>query len=166
MAGGFRPDGRAFLTVGSDGTVKLRDAATGAVLASLLTSSSPATCAAFRGDGGLVAAGFEDGTVRLCDPATSQPVGPPRSMRHAVHHVAFTSDGRSVAAIDEFGESRTWPVPEPLQDASLDDLTLRIEARTGLRMETGLAISRLDAPAWRERLEQLGRLDPTAVRAR
>ena len=162
-AGGFRPDGRAFLTLGKDGTVKLRDAATGEVLARLLTSSSPAICAAFRGDGGLVAAGFEDGTVRLCDPATSQPVGPPRFMRHAVHQVAFTSDGRSVAAIDEFGESRTWPVPEPLQDSSLDDLTLRIEARTGLRMETGLAISRLDGPAWRERLEQLGRLDPAAV---
>ena len=162
-AGGFRPDGRAFLTLGKDGTVKLRDATTGAVLGRLLTSSSPAICAAFRGDGGLVAAGFEDGTVRLCDPATAQPVGPPRFMRHAVHQVAFTADGRTVAAIDEFGESRTWPVPEPLQDSSLDDLTLRIEARTGLRMETGLAISRLDGPAWRERLEQLGRLDPAAV---
>ena len=162
-AGGFRPDGRAFLTLGKDGTVKLRDAATGEVLARLLTSSSPAICAAFRGDGGLVAAGFEDGAVRLCDPATAQPVGPPRFMRHAVHQVAFTADGRTVAAIDEFGESRTWPVPEPLQDSSLDDLTLRIEARTGLRMETGLAISRLDGPAWRERLEQLGRLDPAAL---
>jgi WD40 repeat protein/tRNA A-37 threonylcarbamoyl transferase component Bud32/tetratricopeptide (TPR) repeat protein len=162
-AGGFHPDGRAFITLGKDGTVKLRDASTGSVLLRLLTSSSPATCAAFRGDGGLVAAGFEDGTVRLCDLATAQPVGPPRSMRHAVHEVVFTSDGRSVAAIDEFGESRTWPVPEPLPDSSLDDLTLRIEARTGLRMETGLTISRLDGPAWRERLEQLGRLDPKTV---
>ena len=87
-------------------------------------------------------------------------------MRHAVHQVAFTSDGRTVAAIDEVGESRTWPVPEPLQDSSLDDLTLRIEARTGLRMETGHSISRLDGPAWRERLEQLGRLDPAAVQRR
>ena len=136
-AGGFRPDGRAFLTLGKDGTVKLRDATTGEVLARLLTSSSPAICAAFRGDGGLVAVGFEDGAVRLCDPATAQPVGPPRSMRHAVHQVVFTSDGRTVAAIDELGESRTWPVPEPLQDSSLDDLTLRIEARTGLHMENG-----------------------------
>ena len=31
-SGGFRPDGRAFLTLGTDGTVKLRDATTGAVL--------------------------------------------------------------------------------------------------------------------------------------
>ena len=160
-AGVFRPDGRAFVTLGRDGTVKLRDATTGEVLAKLLTSSSPAACAAFLGDGGLIAAGFEDGAVRLCDPATSQPIGPPRFMRHAVHQVVFTSDGRTVAAIDEFGESRTWPVPEPLQDSSLDDLTLRIEGRTGLRMETGLAISRLDGPAWRERL---GRLDPSALR--
>ena len=164
VAGGFHPDGRAFLTLGKDGTVKLRDAATGEVLARLLTASSPAICAAFRRDGGLVAVGFDDGAVRLCDLATAQPVGPPRFMRHAVHQVVFTADGRTVAAIDEFGESRTWPVPEPLQDSNLDDLTLRIEARTGLRpMESGLAISRLDAPAWRERLEQLGRLDPAAV---
>jgi hypothetical protein len=46
--GGFRHDGRAFLTVGGDGAVKLRDATTGAVLGRFQTSSSPATCAAFR----------------------------------------------------------------------------------------------------------------------
>jgi WD40 repeat protein/Flp pilus assembly protein TadD len=163
-AGGFRHDGRAFLTLGGDGTVKIRDATTGGVLGRSLTSSSPATCAAYRGDDSLVAAGFEDGAVRLYDPATNQPVGPRRFMRHAVVRVAFTSDGRSVAAIDELGESRSWPVPEPL-DGNLDDLTLGIEARTGLRMETGLALSRLTTAAWQERLEQLGRLNPDAVLA-
>jgi tetratricopeptide (TPR) repeat protein len=161
-AGEFRHDGRAFLTVAGDGTVKLRDATTGEVLGRFPTASSRGNCAAFRGDDGLVAAGFQDGAVRLYDPATNQPVGPPRFLRHAVVRVAFTSNGRSVAAVDEFGESRTWPVPEPL-DGTLDDVTLRIEARTGLRMETGLALSRLNAPAWQERLEQLGRLDPNAV---
>jgi WD40 repeat protein/tetratricopeptide (TPR) repeat protein len=160
--GGFRPDGRAFLTVGKDGSVKLRDATTGAVLGKLLAASSRANCAVFRGDGDLIAAGFEDGAVRLCDPATNQPVGPPRFLRHAVVRVAFTSDGRSVAAIDELGESQTWPVPEPL-DGSLDDLTLRIEARTGLRTEAGLTISRLSSAAWQERLEQLAQFDPTAA---
>jgi WD40 repeat protein/Flp pilus assembly protein TadD len=161
-AGGFRHDGRAFLTVGGDGTVKIRDATTGEVLGRFLTSSSPATCAAFRSDGSLVAVGFEDGAVRLYDPATNQPVGPPRFLRHAVVRVIFTSDGRSVAAIDQLGESRTWPVPEPL-DGDLDDLRLRLEARTCLRMETGLALSRLNPAAWQQRLEQLGRLDPNAA---
>jgi WD40 repeat protein/Flp pilus assembly protein TadD len=162
VAGGFRPDSRAFLTVGGDGSVKHRDATTGEVLGRILASSSRANCAAFRSDGALVAAGFEDGAVRLCDPATNQPVGPPRFMRHAVVRVAFTSDGRSVAAIDEAGESRTWPIPGPL-DGNIDDLMLRIEARTGLRMETGLAIARLNTAAWQERIEQLGRLDPSAA---
>ena len=162
-AGGFAPSGRTFLTSGGDGTIKLRDAGTGAVLARLLTSTSPATCAAFRGDGGLVAAGFKDGAVRLCDPATAQQIGPPQFMRQAVNKIAFTPDGRSVAAIDELGESCIWPVPEPLYWDRVQDLTLRIEARTGLRMETGLAISRLDWPAWSDRLEQLRSLDPTAL---
>jgi Flp pilus assembly protein TadD len=100
----------------------------------------------------------------LYDPATKGPVGPPRFLSHAVVRVAFTSDCRLVAAVDAWGESRTWPVPEPL-DGNLDDLTLRIEARTGLRMETGLALSRLNPAAWQERLEQLGRLDPNAALA-
>jgi eukaryotic-like serine/threonine-protein kinase len=163
-SGGFRHDGRSFLTVGEDGTVKLRDATTGEVLVRLLSSSSPAICAAFRGEGDLVAAGFADGAVRLCDPATAHQVGPPRFMSHPVSKVVFTSDGRSVVAIDDFGDSRIWPVPEPLHDGSVDDLMLRIEARTGLRMDTGLAISRLDSATWRDQLEQLGRLDPTSLR--
>ena len=116
MPAGFLPDGRAFLTLGMNGTVKLRDAASGAVLTGLLATSSEAICAAIRGDGGLVAVGFDDGSVRLCDLATNQPVGPARFMRAAVQHVAFTADGRSVAAIDEEGETRTWAIPEPLED--------------------------------------------------
>jgi serine/threonine protein kinase/WD40 repeat protein/tetratricopeptide (TPR) repeat protein len=163
MSGGFRPDGRAFLTFGRDGAVKLRAAMTGAVLARLMTTSSPAVCAAFRGDGGLVAAGFQDGSVRLCDPATSQPIGPPRFMEHALNKVAFTPDNTAVAGIDIAGNSRTWPVPRPLPDQDIDHLTLRIEARTGLQMETGRTVARLDITSWRERLGQLGRLDPAAV---
>jgi serine/threonine protein kinase/WD40 repeat protein/tetratricopeptide (TPR) repeat protein len=162
--GGFLPDGRALLTLGRDGSVKLRDSNTGTILRRLLTVPSLATCAASRGGGDLVAVGCEDGTVRLCDPAAAQAVGPPRSMRHPVVRVAFTADGRSIVAVDEAVEAGTWPVPEPLADASLDGLTLRVEARTGLRMEAALSISQLDNPAWRERLERLGRLDATAAR--
>ena len=163
QAGRFCPDGRAFLTVGRDGTIKLRDATTGAALTMLRACPSPATCATFRGDGGLVAAGFEDGTVRLCDPVTMQPVGPPtvHETRRAARRLH--ADGRTVLPSTTTASSATGRSPSRSGIQSLDDLTLRIEARTGLRMETGLAISRLDASAWRERLEQLGRLDPTAL---
>jgi serine/threonine protein kinase/WD40 repeat protein len=163
-SGGFRLDGRALLTLARDGTVKLRDATTGAVLSRLMAASSPAICGAFRGAGDLVAVGFQDGSVRLCDPATSQPIGPPRFMEHAINKVAFTPDGNSVAGIDIAGNTRTWPVPRPRFGESLDDLKLRIEARTGLQMENDRTIARLDTSAWRERLEQLGRLDPAAMR--
>ncbi len=162
-SGGFLPDGRAFLTLGADGTVKLRDSATGAVLSRLMATKSPAICAAFRGDGALVAAGFQDGSVRLCDPVTSQPIGPPRFMEHSLNKVVFTPDGTSVVGIDTAGEIKTWPVPRPFPDEGLDDLRLRIEARTGLHMEADRTIARLDGTAWRERLERLGRLDPAAL---
>ena len=162
-SGGFRPDGRAFLTLGTDGTVKLRDAVTGAVSSRLMATNSPAICATFRGDGGLLAAGFQDGSVRLCDPATSQPIGPPRFMEHSLNKVVFTPDGRSVAGIDTAGDIKTWPVPRPFPDEGLDDLMLRIEARTGLHMEADRTIARLDGTAWRDRLERLAGLDPAAV---
>jgi WD40 repeat protein/tetratricopeptide (TPR) repeat protein len=160
---GFSPDGRLLLTTQGKSVIR-RDATTGAPLGTLASLASAGVRWAFRRDSRLLAVGCEDGTVRLFDSVTAQPVGPPRSMRHAVHQVMFTSDGRSIAAVDEYGESRTWPVPEPLADGSEDDLTLRVEARTGHRMGSNLTIARLDPAAWRERLEQLGRLDPGAVR--
>ncbi|MDG3002391.1 serine/threonine-protein kinase [Paludisphaera mucosa] len=163
-SGGFRPDGRAFLTLGKDGTVKLRDATTAAVTARFAATHSPAACAAFRGDGGLIAAGFQDGSVRLFDPTTLQPIGPPRFLEHPTNKVVFTPDGESVAAIDTAGDFTTWPVPRPIADGGPDELRLRIEARTGLKMEADRTISRLDNPAWRGRLEQLRRLDPAALR--
>jgi eukaryotic-like serine/threonine-protein kinase len=162
-SGGFRTDGRAFLTLGTDGAVKLRDALTGAVQARLMAASTPANCAAFRGEGDLVAVGFQDGSVRLCDTATSQPIGPPRFMELALTKVVFTSDGKSVVGIDVAGNSKTWPVPRSLPDEGFDELKLRIEARTGLHMESDRTMARLDAPAWRERLEQLGRFDPAVL---
>ena len=42
VADEFAADGRAFLTLGKDGAINLRDAATGAILASLLSTSSRA----------------------------------------------------------------------------------------------------------------------------
>ena len=85
-------------------------------------------------------------------------------MEHALNKVAFTPDGSSVAGIDI---ARRILAPGPFRgrfpERSLDELRLRIEARTGLHMETDRTIARLDTSAWRERLEQLGRLDPAAM---
>ena len=140
-SGGFRPDGRAFLTLGKDGIVKLRDGVTGAVVSRLMAASSPTVCAAFRGDGRLVAVGCQDGSVRLCDPNASQPIGPSRFMEHSVIEVAFTPDGSSVAGIDIAGNSRRWPIPHALLEEDMESLRLRVEARTGLHMENDHSIA-------------------------
>ena len=146
--GGFRPDGPRIPDTGCGrhGHASRWDHPRGSSQAPDLLVAGH-LCGVSCGDGGLVAAGFVDGAIRLCV------LGHGAAGRPAAAHEtpcssgrAFTTDGRSVAAIDEFGEIRTWPVPEPLQDSSFDDLTLRIEARTGLYMETSLAISRLDGP--------------------
>ena len=130
---GFGPDGRAFLTLGKEGTVKLRDASTGTILTTLLTSASlghlRGVSRRWRPDRRRVSRTARSGSATR--PLRSRSVRRGH-MRHAVQHIVFTSDGRTVVAIDEEGESRTWPVPEPLPDSSVDDLTLRIEARTGL----------------------------------
>ena len=65
----------------------------------------------------------------------------------------------SFAGVDEVGESRVWPVPEPLNAPDLGELSLRIEARSGHRMTSGPAVIPLDARAWKERLEAVARLD-------
>ncbi len=156
QSSGFSPDGRMFLTVSKQGILKLRDATNGAVVGKPVSVASSMKYAAFRGDGSLIAVCGNDGTARLYDTATCQSVGPPHAMQRMVHRVGFTADGRTLVAVDEFGESRTWPVPEPISDSSLDELRLRIEARTGLKMEAGSSVARLDEMAWKERLEQLG----------
>jgi WD40 repeat protein/Flp pilus assembly protein TadD len=160
----FRPDGTVFATAGKDGTVRLRDAANGALIRSFRTNPSPARCVAFRGDGDLVAVGFEDGSVRLWDPAASRTIGPPQTVPRAVLAVTFTPDGRWVVALDECVAARTWPVPEDLEGSDLDEGTLRVEARTGLRMGPDLSVMRLDAAAWQERIAQADRLDGTQDR--
>jgi WD40 repeat protein/tetratricopeptide (TPR) repeat protein len=155
----FRPDGKAFITASGDGSIRLRDASTGALGATIFSGPSPVRRVAYREDGQLIVAGFEDGSVRLIDPATSRQIGPARLLRCPVSEVAFKSDGRSFVAVDELGESRTWTVPEVLGVNDLDELTLRIEARSGYRMANGPAVLPLDAKEWAERIDRVSRLD-------
>ena len=155
----FHPDGKVFVTGGEDGSIRLRDASTGAFLASIFVGSSPIRRVVYRDDGRLIAAGFDDGSVRVIDPATSRPIGPPRSLRSPISDLAFRADGRAYVAVDEIGESRSWPVPEALGTEDLDELTLRIEAKTGHRMTIGPAVIPLDSKAWGERIDRVARLD-------
>ncbi len=154
VAPAFRPDGKVVITAGTDGTVRRRDAATGALIAAIFSGSSPARRLAYRHDGRMIVAGFEDGSVRLIDPLGAKPIGPPRSLPNSIADVAFLADGQRFVAVDEVGESRSWAVAPELGAADLANLTLQIEARTGYRLANGPSVVPLDAREWRERLDQ------------
>ena len=92
----FRSDGKAFVTAGADGSIRLRDASTGALVSTLFSAPSAVRRAVYRDDGRMIVAGFEDGSVRLLDPVTTRQVGPTRWLRTHAADVAFTANGRVV----------------------------------------------------------------------
>src|SRR6202030_4137330 len=90
----FSPDGKLLATADGDGTVGLRDPATGqAAGAPLPAETGPESYVnevAFSPDGKLLASADGDGTVRLWNPATGQAVRAPLhgSARDGVYVVA------------------------------------------------------------------------------
>src|SRR5205814_1879092 len=67
---------------------------------------------------------------------------------------AFTPDGRSFLTTAADGTTRVWPVPVPLPH-DLDRLTLKLQVDTCMQMDSVLAVTQLNAPAWQERRQRL-----------
>jgi WD40 repeat protein len=112
----FSPDGQLLATADEDGTVRLRDPATGQPVGDPLTADAGpkygVNGVAFSPDGKLVAAADSDGTVRLRDPATGQLVGAPipagTSPGGGVEGVAFSPNGKHFATANYDGTAGLW----------------------------------------------------------
>jgi len=147
----FRPDGQVLLTAAADGTLRLREVASGKPVGAPMHHARGASAAVFSPDpqGKLLLAGYVDGSVRLWDQATQKAIGPPVLQSQPIVAVAFTPDGRSFLTTSSDSRTRRWPVPVPTDEA-LDRLALILQVRTGLKMGEGQTVVLLDPGQWEQ----------------
>jgi WD40 repeat protein len=88
----FSPDGKQLASVSDDETVRLWDAATGAVLQTLEGHSDSVNAVAFSSDGKQLASASDDKIVRLWDAATGA-VLQTLEIDAVVSTLSFSSDG-------------------------------------------------------------------------
>ncbi len=68
----FAPDGKSLATAEYDGTIRIRDAATGGVLTQWLAHPGGAQCVKFTRDGRTLVSCGKDGTAKVWDVATRE----------------------------------------------------------------------------------------------
>lgn len=92
------PDGTWLATAGQDGTVLIRDRATGAVTATFTGHVGSALCIAISQDGTWIVSGGRDGTVRIWDRASA--AATVLTAANSVYAVAISPDGTWIASTD------------------------------------------------------------------
>jgi WD40 repeat protein len=93
LAVAFSPDAAVLAAGCADGTIKLWDPASGALLRNLTGHREAVRCVAFNEDGGWIASGSEDAQVRLWNLRTRQHISLSSHTR-SVTMLALSPDGR------------------------------------------------------------------------
>src|SRR5437660_5130089 len=106
LALAFSPDEHTLASGSEDGSVKLWDVETGALLWSGW-HTKVTLCLAFSPDGSLLASGSQDGSVRLWQASLGTPV---EDIPHPgpVFSLSWSPDGRGLASGDIAGTTRLW----------------------------------------------------------
>ena len=107
-----------------DGTVRLWEAASGQLLATLQGHTGGVWGVALSGDGRLLASGSQDGTVRLWEAASGQLLATLQGHTGGVCGVALSGDGRLVASGSADGTVRLW-------EAASGQLLATLQGHTG-----------------------------------
>ncbi|RME60296.1 MAG: hypothetical protein D6790_09525, partial [Caldilineae bacterium] len=111
----FSPDGGLLATASFDGSVRLWNAATGALHRDLLVDHQGRVLrVVFSPDGDLLATGGTDNRILLWSTATGKQVAPPL-VGHSnwVRALAFLPDGRTLASGDADGNLLLWNIASP-----------------------------------------------------
>ncbi|UGQ14538.1 WD40 repeat domain-containing protein [Yinghuangia sp. ASG 101] len=90
--------------------MRLWEAATGSVTATLTGHTDTVTSAVFRPDGGTLATNGSDRSVRLWDVATGIAKATFSGYTDSVEAIAFSHDGRTLVTASDDGSGRLWEV--------------------------------------------------------
>jgi len=109
----FSPNGKLVATAGSDWTVLLSDAATGAAVHSLAGHGGEVWSVAFSADGARVLTASADGTARVWDTATGAQLAVLANPSGPVRSAAFNRTGSRIVTADDAGFVRIWEAAGP-----------------------------------------------------
>jgi WD40 repeat protein len=104
----FSPNGTQIVTASEDGTVRIWDAATAKVIATLRGHTARVESAAFSPDGKCIVTASMDKTARVWDVATAKQIAILEGHEDTVFSAAFSPDGTQIATASEDESMRIW----------------------------------------------------------
>jgi DNA-binding beta-propeller fold protein YncE len=110
----FSPDGTSLVMANEDGTIKLWDAKSGAVLATVNAHKGTIWSVAFFPDGKRLATAGDEGTVKLWDTSTWKEL---RSLPKGsfIHSLVVSPDGKQIVTGSQGGDVAIWDVESGME---------------------------------------------------